>query len=273
MSKESQTKPSAGNPGPLKHPGQEEWMAFLYGETPRSARRALAGHLAGCPDCQQQVQGWRTAMRSLNEWQAPRKIAFAGAAPSLVKWGVAAMLVLGVGFAFGRFAAPAAPSAETLRAAMTPALNSYLQTAVEQRLKEVLAGDWRTNMLEARAQLAGDTPQQNRDQMDRFGNALLAAARSDTQRLLARFALAYERERQQEYQTILTSLRQMESRQASDYTFLRKDLETLALTTETAIDRSQRQIGKLAAYTEPFQNQSRGLKSLPPGEPASTQQP
>ena len=248
-------------------------MAFLYREMPRSDRGPLAAHLAACPVCQQQVEGWRGAMRALSEWQAPRNRAFASAAPSLLKWGVAAMLAIGIGFAFGRFAAPAAPTIETLRAAVAPQLKSYLQSALEERLKHDLAGAWRTNLLEARAQLANEAQQQSREQLDRFGDALLAATRSETQRLLARFALAYEQERQKEYQTILASLRQMESRQASDYTFLRKDLETLAVTTETEIDRSQRQIGKLVAFTEPFQNQSGGLRSAPSGEPAPTQKP
>lgn len=266
--------PDAGaNPGSVTHPGQTVWMDYLYGETPRSKRRGLRRHLDLCPQCQAQVKAWRGTMTALDGWQVRQGRLLRRSVPTWLNWAAAACLAVGLGFLAGRYTSPAMPTVQSLRAAVAPSLESYLSKALEERLPTALREQWSTNVQQARLQLASEVLQQDREQMDRLGQALLAASRSDMQRQLARLALLYEQQRQQDYQTILASLRQLATRQSSDFTFLRKDLETLALTTETEIDRSRRQIGQLATLTGSPQAESHESTFSPARQPVSMPNP
>ena len=45
----------------MSHPGQEELVAYLYGELDRRMRVEIQQHLDSCPDCLATVQVWRGA--------------------------------------------------------------------------------------------------------------------------------------------------------------------------------------------------------------------
>lgn len=89
----------------MNHPTLETWMSYLYGETGGDERSQLQSHLAACVKCREQLDEWQGTTRNLNHWQlAPaRRQRY----PVILKWAMAACVILGVGFTFGRLTLPA----------------------------------------------------------------------------------------------------------------------------------------------------------------------
>ena len=56
----------------MKHPHREEWVPFLFGESDPEIKKQLAGHLKDCPDCAEELQGWRESLHRLDAWKMPR---------------------------------------------------------------------------------------------------------------------------------------------------------------------------------------------------------
>jgi hypothetical protein len=130
----------------MKHPSQEQWMDYLYGELPKPQRADLAAHLKSCPSCAAQVARWGLVQDRLDEWKLPevkRPMRFATG----IKWAMAAAFMiaaLGIGFGAGR-----ASGTKALRQDMQVALqkayedNRLLLTAMQRldadRQAEILA--------------------------------------------------------------------------------------------------------------------------------------
>jgi len=123
-------------PDDMKHPPQEQWMDYIYGELPKTQRADLAAHLKSCPSCAAQVARWGAVQDRLDEWKLPEaKRPWRIAAP--VKWAIAAAFMiaaLGIGFGAGR-----ASSTKALRGEMQVALqkayeDNRLLLAAMQRL-------------------------------------------------------------------------------------------------------------------------------------------
>jgi anti-sigma factor RsiW len=105
----------------MKHPPQEQWMDYIYGELPKTQRADLAAHLKSCPSCAAQVARWGAVQDRLDEWKLP-EAKRAWRIPAPVKWAMAAAFMiaaLGVGFGTGR-------------ASSTKALRQEMQAALEQ---------------------------------------------------------------------------------------------------------------------------------------------
>ncbi|MCL5098171.1 MAG: hypothetical protein M1608_11720 [Candidatus Omnitrophica bacterium] len=217
MQDDPQSKSAQGNPGPLGHPSPAEWMDYLYKELPRKDRTAMRGHLRDCASCRAQVEAWRGTMRALNQWPLPRPRPSAGTARVFLKWGIAALLVLGTGFIFGRFSAPAAPDLKTLQAALEPALKPALAADLRQALRADLLAQWQKVFQADRARLAA--------QLKQIQSA--------------------------QYEALDAQVQELESQRLMDYVDLRRDLETLALATQTALQRAQGQLVQLAVLTQP----------------------
>ena len=133
-------------PDDMKHPPQEAWMDYIYGELPNPQRADLAAHLKSCPACAAQIARWGAVRSRLDEWQLPVAKRPWRIATSL-KWAIAAafmMAALGIGFGAGR-----ASSTKALRQEMHVALqqaqndNRLLLTAMQRldttRQAEILA--------------------------------------------------------------------------------------------------------------------------------------
>ena len=139
-----QTEPA--NPrGPVTHPSREEWMGFLYGESPRRAE--LDAHLKGCAVCQRDVARWRSAMTALDidKIVVPKR----RRALPIWKWAAAAAFIiaaLGIGFGFGRTAATNSLRAELAQEKqalanavaneMQRALATYAEVAEARRIED-----------------------------------------------------------------------------------------------------------------------------------------
>ena len=143
-----------------------------------------------------------------------------GARP-LLKWGVAAALVLGAGVGLGRWSAPAVN------------LNK-LQTRIEASVKSSLA-------VELQRQLNAD--------LERALAGLVEASAAETQRQLGEFIQAFNRAREEDRQITFAWIEKNQKQHAADYLSLRTDLETVASLTEEEIRRARQSLNQLADNT------------------------
>jgi len=103
----------------MNHPKGEDWVQYLYGELKPDLRRQLDEHLQGCAECGQELQNWKRSLQRLDAWKLPRTSARLDAVAPFLKWAAAALLVLGLGFGFGRLTARQA-DLEKVRARVEP---------------------------------------------------------------------------------------------------------------------------------------------------------
>ena len=117
----------------MNHPNTDELMGFLYDEleTPRSGE--VRAHIATCDECRKRVSGWRGVRGELDAWELPGRLREPVAAgfsrpflQPLLKWAVAAAVLLGGGYALARYGQepPAAVDTSQLRAQLTSEIRS-----------------------------------------------------------------------------------------------------------------------------------------------------
>src|ERR1700691_955457 len=101
----------------MNHPTQNEWLLYLDGEASPKDMARLLEHLERCPMCAAEVGGWKRSAQRLQRMSFPaqRRLQHERRGRPLqvsffVKWGLAAAIVLGMGFAFGRLSALRAAS-------------------------------------------------------------------------------------------------------------------------------------------------------------------
>jgi hypothetical protein len=109
----------------MKHPDQEEWIAYLYEECAPNEHAACSSHLKTCPTCAGQLDTLRATMKRMDDWQVPAQAKNRRPAWASLKWGMAAMLMIGFGFALARAGAPT-PDLATLRSDLEPALRRQI---------------------------------------------------------------------------------------------------------------------------------------------------
>lgn len=203
--------PNTRSPGAVDHPNTAEWMAFLYGELAPERRRELDIHLSRCAGCKEQVQNWREGMDALDEWKLPKLRPAPRQRFPILKWAVAAAIVLIVGFALGRQTSSSA--------------------------KEVAA---------LKASVANLTKTVDQDRDLNVSNAV-AAANAQTVQLLAEYAKLNEEHRAADQQAIATALQSYDLRLAR----LRSELETVAVNTEDSFQQTQEGLTRLALAAAP----------------------
>jgi hypothetical protein len=105
----------------MNHPKPEDWVQYLYGEIKPDLRRQLNQHLQSCAECGEELQSWKRSLHRLDAWKLPRMSPRLYAVAPFLKWAAAALLVLGLGFGFGRLTARQADVAK-VRAQVEPQL-------------------------------------------------------------------------------------------------------------------------------------------------------
>ena len=207
----------------MNHPTREEWMSYLYDELNADQSANLKAHLHTCPDCKSKVNEWQAARSGLDEWRVPKRRGRVVLAQPMVKWAAAAAIVLSIGVGIGRLTS-APPDVQQVRAAIEP---------------------------EMRQELRREFAQLFRDQLDKSASTTLAASTEQTRQLLAEFARAVEAKRTEDYQAINAALDKLQSQRLADFFSLKKDVDTMAVLTESGFRRAQQQLVQLADYTQP----------------------
>jgi hypothetical protein len=223
----------------MNHPKREEWAPYVFGEATPEARHRLADHLQDCPECAAEIAGWRQSLDKLDRWKLPRMAARpAQGPPPLLKWGVAAALVLGAGVGLGRWSAPAV-DLNALQNRIEASVKSSLAVERQQRL----AADLQSALSITDGQLTNDF----RTQLDSALAGAVNRSTVETQRLLGEFIQAVNRAREEDRQITFSWIEKIQKQHAADYLSLRNDLETVASLTEEEIRRARQSLNRLAA--------------------------
>jgi anti-sigma factor RsiW len=182
----------------VNHPDAGTLMSLLYGELPAAKKRELEAHLNQCPVCAVQVHEWRESMGALDAWKiSARHPSRRGVVPVL-KWAVAAAIVLAMGIAVGRQTSRNSDEIASLKASVAEL------SAVVQQQKQ-----------------AGTT------------NAI-DAANAESQRLFADFTRAQNAQRAEDRQALSLTLRNFDNR----IDRLRTEIETVALNTQNGFEET-----------------------------------
>jgi hypothetical protein len=194
----------------MKHPSSEDWMTLLYGEVTSEQKSKLTRHLSQCAICSAQVNQWRESMTALGAWPDDPVSCVARFRP-FAKWAAAAALVVGVGFLAGRFSSPAG--------------TGDIATA-----KESLRTEFQQQLADTRATLLAE--------FRRREQALVSAQNAtaaEAEHLLAEYVRASDSRRTADLQTIYAAMKQLEAQRQTEHATLRKELETVAVATESSL--------------------------------------
>lgn len=121
----------------MNHPKSEDWVLFAYGEATPQSQTELERHLQECPECQATVQTLKTTMRQLDTWKVPQPRQARPTFLPVVKWAMAASVVLLLGFTAGRVTAK--PDATAIRAALLPELREQVKSEVARMVRTEVA--------------------------------------------------------------------------------------------------------------------------------------
>jgi anti-sigma factor RsiW len=117
----------------MNHPKPEDCVQYLYGEIKPDLRRQLKEHLDGCAECREELQSWKRSLHQLDAWKLPRTSSRLDAVTPFLKWAVAALLVLGLGFGFGRLSASRV-DLEKVRAQVEPEIRREFAEMLRQAI-------------------------------------------------------------------------------------------------------------------------------------------
>jgi hypothetical protein len=199
----------------MNHPKQEEWLPYLDGEAAPETARRLAEHLKHCPECAAEIAGWQRSIQKLQQldWPHPLRTGASWIWPTL-KWGIAAAIVVGVGFTLGR---ASAPDAGKIKAETIAQVRAELRQEMQSDLLAALAAD----------------PQSAKDSFQR--------------QLAQQMQHVSARERDEDRRAMAGILNQLQQKETTDYLSLRKDLENLASTADDRLQQTRRQLNQIAA--------------------------
>ena len=198
----------------MNHPKREEWVPYLFGEAKLENRDSLRKHLHGCPACRGEVESWKRSLGRLNAWRLPRAHRPRETSTPLLKWAMAAavVVVLGLGFVLGRFASSKGEVARW-RAAIEPQIRQQLQFEVARMVREETA---------------------------RVASATLAASGEQTTSWLAEHARAVEAKIENE-----------RIERIADCLSLKKDIDTIAVNADAGLRHAEQRLTALADYSPP----------------------
>jgi hypothetical protein len=205
----------------MNHPKHEELVPYLFGEAKTAERRRLKQHLRVCPECRDELAGWRRSLKQLDARKLPPPERPRAAFEPALKWALAAavVVVLGAGFAIGRLTSAAA-GVEKARA------------AIEPRLRQEFAQMLRSELERAAADRMTAVGEQAEVRLVERAEALAAKHEEDTQAIYA-------------------ALARSEAQHLADYIALKQDVDTLAVNTDAGLRLTEQQLVQLADATSP----------------------
>jgi hypothetical protein len=216
----------------MNHPGTEEWMSYLYGESSGAGRKRLRAHLAACEPCRAKVNGWERTTKQLSVWQFEPALRRPSQAQPVLRWAIAAMFLILCGFVAG----------QTTKGNLT----EELRGAVRQEVSAETAAQFAAKLREARLQLVAEVEKN----VERAATDVLDNANSEAERLVAEAIKTLNELREEDRQRFVQVLQRLESQRTTELVALRKELETVAVLTDRSFEQAQRQLLQLANYTQ-----------------------
>ncbi len=206
----------------MNHPKRGEWIPLLFGEANAETKNRLETHLKSCAECAQEVKAWRRTVGRLDAWKLPKAPKpFRSARWQPVIWAAAAAVVMGA-FVAGRFTA--APfDAQKLRAELKSELSEEIQQGFARVSSESSAA-----LANLEARFASASIGNNKEMAEEFVQAINALRAQDREATEALFA-------------------KLEKQYTTDFVLLRRDLETLASTTDEEIESARLKLYQLAS--------------------------
>ncbi|MFZ2146477.1 MAG: hypothetical protein WAV28_04580 [Sedimentisphaerales bacterium] len=128
----------------------------------------------------------------------------------IMKFAVAAVLLLAVGYATGRLSAPEPLDVEELKVALESSLKASLEPTIRQDLIVQLNEQWQSAFAANCAQLKDELQQQVRRDLTEFAAQTLAASGTLTNQRLMELIQLIETARRRERQQITAALEQIE---------------------------------------------------------------
>lgn len=197
----------------MKHPDRDEWAPYIFGEAPADKRKQLSAHLESCAECAEELSAWRRTLGRLDAWEVPESPRARRDFQPLVRFALAACLILLAGIGIGRFGGSARADSELRRLQATMAESERNRAAAlaesEQRMTAALHAQM-NSMWQAVPALV---------------NSL---AEDDRRALAARF-------------------QQVADRHAADFVSLRRDIETVASIAQEEIQQANFKLLQVAA--------------------------
>jgi len=181
----------------MKHPNQQEWMAYLYAELDSKQTQTLAEHLDTCQTCRRDVEHWQKAMRQLDSWQLQsdptarqsRRWLWTGAA----RWAVAAVLFVGLGITSATWWVRTVET-ERLRDRLTIELTATLEPAIHQSVVEDITGALEIALADSYEKMRAEISQQFINDLNAVAVRTLAVSSARTNELLGELVIAISAE-------------------------------------------------------------------------------
>jgi hypothetical protein len=204
----------------MTHPSQEQLVAYLYKEVDWQDRIKLGAHIRQCRDCRNAVDKWRKTRADLDSWRVTPVTARLSRPAPVLRWAIAALVILAAGIGLGRFWA--VYDLERVRAAVAPEIRNQLRSELAQ--------------IESR-------PDSRR--------VLPAAVADETRKLVADSVRKIEDERKSDLEAISSALSESDSRRLGEFLMLKKELDTVAQNTALGLSRTRGEISDLVTYIQP----------------------
>jgi hypothetical protein len=209
----------------MKCPNREEWVPYVFGEATPDARKRLSAHLEVCTECAAEMAGWQRSLQRLDGWKLPEHRAPVEMARPVLRWAVAALVVLSVGFGLGRLLAPA--DVESLRAGIETSVKTSVAAELQSALERVQVQS--SNAI-ASAELR-----------------LAKASETELSRLARGLMEAMSSGRQEDRQTTQAFFETLQQQHEAELISIRTDLETVASLTDEQIRQAQLKLIQIAA--------------------------
>jgi hypothetical protein len=206
----------------MKHPNRDEWVPYLFGESSPDTARTLDQHLSECADCRSQVETWRRTLKRLDAWQIPARRKRPTFAQPVLRWAIAAAVVLGLGFGLGYLSSERA--ATDSRAQLEASLRSMVAAQVRNQVQDAVHG------LELR---------------------LANSRQAESERLAAEVGHLLKTQNEVDHAITQAVLDQLQEQVDGYYFALRKDLETVAVAADEQLQDTQLKLVQLASLNQP----------------------
>jgi len=211
----------------MNHPSNEELLLFLDGEGSLEFSAEMKEHMKECARCKATLEGWERSVRRLRALpfrpSVKNKAGYARGSQALtiLKWAVAALLILSIGVGLGRFSRA---DERRIRAAIT----ADVQHQVRAEMKADLAAAFGSG--------------------NATDDAFQVELRKNVQN--AWFEKWIEKEKEErlgDRRYVLALINQLHDQHMTDFVTLRRDLETAASVADSDLEQNRE---KIAALTQ-----------------------